>query len=47
MEGHSFDNQNEPNRLTLSNIINLTVEYDLFGLRTKYHLKFRRSKFSM
>jgi hypothetical protein len=29
MEGHSSDNQNGHNRLTMSNIINLTIEYDL------------------
>jgi len=40
MEGHCSDDQNGHNRLTLSNIINQTVEYVLIGMRTKHELKF-------
>ena len=41
------DDQNRPNILTISNIINWTIEYDLIGIRTKHELEFWKSKSSM
>jgi len=47
MDGHNSDDQNRPSWLTTSNIINLTVEYDLNGIRTNWELKFWQSKYSV
>lgn len=40
MEGHYSDDQNKFNQLTVSNIINRAIEYELIGIRTKEELKF-------
>jgi len=47
MEGHCFDDQNGPNRLTLTNIINRIVECEIIGIRTKHELKFQISEYSV
>jgi len=47
MEGHCYDDQNVPRRLTISNIINQTVEYDIIEIRTKQKLEFRKSESSV
>jgi len=47
MEGLCFDHQTGPNRLTISNIINQTVEIDLIGIRTNQELEFRKSESSV
>jgi len=47
MEGHYSDDQNGPNRLTISNIINQTVEYNLIGIQKKQELEFRKLKSSV
>jgi len=44
IEWHYSDDQNGHNRLTVSNIINPTVEYELNWTRTKYKLEFQQSK---
>jgi hypothetical protein len=47
MEGHCSDDQNGPNRLMVSNIINRTVECDFIEIRMKHELKFWKSESSV
>jgi len=46
MKVHHSNDQNGPNRRTISNIINRTVEYDLIEIRTKQELEFWKSESS-